>query len=118
MNKIYLDNAATTPLSSEVLAEMMPVLTTDFGNPNSLHSFGREAKQYVDIARGRVANALGCEENEVYFTSGATESNNWAITGLAKAYRHKGNHIITSKIEHASILETCKKLEREGYRVT
>lgn len=118
MNKIYMDNAATTPLSSEVLAEMMPVLTGGFGNPNSLHSFGREAKQYVDIARARVAKGLGCDEEEIYFTSGATESNNWAISGIAKAYRHKGNHIITSKIEHPSILETCKKMEREGYRVT
>ncbi len=118
MNKIYMDNAATTPLSSEVLAEMMPVLTGGFGNPNSLHSFGREAKQYVDIARTRVAKGIGCDDEEVYFTSGATESNNWAITGIAKAYRHKGNHIITSKIEHPSILETCKKMEREGYRVT
>ena len=118
MNKIYMDNAATTPLSSDVLAEMMPVLTGGFGNPNSLHSFGREAKQYVDIARARVAKGLGCDEEEVYFTSGATEANNWAISGIAKAYRHKGNHIITSKIEHPSILETCKKMEREGYRVT
>lgn len=118
MNKIYMDNAATTPLSSEVLAEMMPVLTGGFGNPNSLHSFGREAKQYVDIARARVARGIGCDEDEVYFTSGATEANNWAITGIAKAYRHKGNHIITSKIEHPSILETCRKMEREGYRVT
>ncbi len=118
MNRIYMDNAATTPIHSEVLTEMMPVLTTDFGNPNSLHSFGREAKRYVDVARSRIAKALGCDDNEIYFTSGATESNNWAITGLAKANRHKGNHIITSKIEHPSILETCKKLEREGYRVT
>ena len=118
MNRIYMDNAATTPLSSEVLAEMMPVLTTDFGNPNSLHSFGRDAKQYIDIARSRVARGLGCDDEEVYFTSGATESNNWAISGIARAYRHKGNHIITTKIEHPSVLETCRKMERDGYRVT
>ncbi len=118
MNKIYMDNAATTPLSSEVLAEMMPVLTGSFGNPNSLHSFGRDAKSYVDIARARVAKGIGCDEEEIYFTSGATEANNWAISGIAKAYRHKGNHIITSKIEHPSVLETCKRMEREGYRVT
>ncbi len=118
MNKIYMDNAATTPLSHEVLAEMMPVLTTDFGNPNSLHSFGRVAKQYIDTARARVSKGIGCDEEEIYFTSGATEANNWAIIGIAKAYRHKGNHIITTKIEHPSILETCKKMEREGYRVT
>ena len=118
MNKIYLDNAATTPLSSEVLNEMMPYLTGDFGNPNSLHSFGRTAKSAIELARERIARAIGCEPSEVYFTSGATESNNWALNGIAKANRHKGNHIITSKIEHPSILETCKKLEREGFRVT
>ena len=118
MSRIYMDNAATTPLSNEVLSEMMAVMTKDFGNPNSLHSFGREAKQYIDIARARVAKGIGCDEEEVYFTSGATESNNWAIIGIAKAYRHKGNHIITTKIEHPSVLETCRKMEREGYRVT
>ena len=118
MNKIYLDNAATTPLSSEVLNEMMPYMTTVYGNPNSLHSFGREAKAGVDLARERIARALGCEPSEIYFTACATESNNWALNGIAKANRHKGNHIITSKIEHPSILETCKKLEREGFRIT
>ena len=84
MNKIYLDNASTTPLSGEVLNEMMPYLTSDFGNPNSLHSFGRTAKSAVDLARERIAKSIGCEPNEVYFTSGATESNNWALNGIAK----------------------------------
>ncbi len=116
--KIYMDNAATTPMSAEVINEMMSVLMDTFGNPSSLHSFGREAKKHVDTARDRVANALHCDSGEIYFTSGATESNNWALTGIAKANRHKGNHIITSKIEHPSVIQTCKKLEKEGFSIS
>jgi len=118
MNRIYLDNAATTSLSSEVLNEMMPYFTNIYGNASSLHSFGREARTALDTARERIAEGIGCEPSEIYFTSGATESNNWILNGIAKANRDKGNHIITSKIEHPSILRVCEKLEREGFRVT
>lgn len=118
MDKIYLDNAATTPISSEVLNEMMPYLTMGYGNPSSVHSFGREAKHALDVARERIAKSLGCEANEIYFTSGATESNNWALYGIAEANKAHGKHIITSKIEHPSVLNMCKRLEDMGYRVT
>ena len=118
MYKIYLDNAATTPLSSEVLNEMMPYLTTMYGNPNSVHSFGREGKHALDIARERIAKGIGCDPSEIYFTSGATEANNWVLYGIANANKNKGRHIITSKIEHPSILNMCKRLENEGFRVT
>lgn len=118
MYKIYLDNAATTPLSSEVLNEMMPYLTTVYGNPSSVHSYGRDAKHALDVARERIAKGIGCDSSEIYFTSGATESNNWVLYGIANANRNKGRHIITSKIEHPSILNMCKRLENEGFRVT
>ena len=118
MEKIYLDNAATTPLSSEVLNEMMPYFTANFGNPNSIHSFGRTAKAGIDRARVRVATALGCTPEDVYFTSGATESNNWFIREFAHKNMKRGKHIITTQIEHPSVMEPCKKLEAEGFKVT
>jgi len=118
MERIYLDNAATTPINSEVLNEMMPYLTTNYGNPNSLHEFGRIAKSGIEKARNQVAKALGCKPSNVYFTSGATESNNWFITQFVYTNSKRGKHIITSKIEHPSVMETCKKLEQEGFTVT
>lgn len=116
--KVFLDSAATTYVNAEVLQEMLPVFDTFYGNSNSLHSFGRSASELVDKARDRVAKAIGAKSNEIYFTSGGTEANNLAIKGLVYANMGKGNHIITSMVEHASVLSACKELEAQGFRVT
>ena len=118
MQKIYLDNASTTRISGEVLNEMLPVFADVYGNSSSLHSFGRDSMALVDNARDRIARTINATRSEIFFTSGGTEANNWAIIGLAKALESKGRHIITSKIEHPSILNACKKLEEEGFRVS
>ncbi|MBO4367077.1 MAG: cysteine desulfurase NifS [Clostridia bacterium] len=115
---IYLDNAATTLISSEVLEAMMPYLTKIYGNPSSVHSFGRESRKAVDKARSQVAKAIGASEREIYFTSCGTESDNWAIRGTAYAYAGKGKHIITDAIEHPAVLNCCRQLEKEGFQVT
>ena len=118
MRRIYLDHAATTPLREEVYQAMVPYLTEKFGNPSSVHWFGREIKKDVDEARGRVAKALKANVSEIFFTSGGTESDNLAILGSAAALKKKGKHIITSQIEHHAALHTCQSLEKQGYRVT
>lgn len=116
--KIYLDNAATTNLSAEVLNAMMPALTNDFGNASSIHSLGRQALELIDQGRETIAETINAKANEVYFTASGSEANSWAIVGIAMANMSKGNHIITSKIEHASVLEACAFLERNGFDVT
>ncbi len=117
-NTIYMDNHATTPIAPEVLTAMMPYLTTHFGNASSTHPFGIAAKDVVDKARYQVAELLGCSAEEIIFTSGATESDNLAIRGIAYACREKGNHIITSTAEHHAILDTCHALAAEGFKTT
>lgn len=115
---IYLDHGATTPIKKEVLEEMLPYLTEQYGNPSSLYSFARKSKRAVEKARSQVADAINAKKSEIYFTSGGTESNNWAIKGAAYYYKNKGKHIITSSIEHHSVLNTCKTLEKEGFEIT
>ncbi len=118
-NTIYLDNHATTPLDPQVLEAMMPYLTAQFGNASSTaHQFGWKAKDAVEKARLQVAALINCSPEELIFTSGATESDNLAIKGVAYAYRHKGNHIITSTAEHHAVLDTCAVLEKDGFEVT
>ncbi|MDA8424425.1 MAG: cysteine desulfurase family protein [Nitrospiraceae bacterium] len=117
MNPIYLDYNASTPVASQVLDELLPYLRNKFGNPSSGHSFGVACRAGIEQARERVAGLLGCKESEIIFTSGATESNNMVIKGIAKA-AGKGKHFITSRIEHPAVLEPCRHLERFGYSVT
>ena len=116
--KVYLDYAATTPVKKEVLEEMLPYFHEHFGNPSSIHSYGRESKKVIDIARNKIAKSIGAKPEEIYFTGGGSEADNWAIKGVAYALKNKGNHIITSKIEHHGVLHTCEYLEKEGFQVT
>jgi cysteine desulfurase len=115
---VYMDHSATTYVRKEVLDAMIPYFTEHFGNPSSIYGIARDSKKAIDIARGQVAKALGAEPDEIYFTSGGSESDNWAIKGIAYANRKKGNHIITTKIEHHAVLHTCQYLEKEGFTVT
>ena len=118
MDPIYLDYNATTPIDPAVAEAMLPYIHEHFGNPSSGHAFGRRAKEGVDMARSQVAGLLGCQTDEVIFTSGGTESNNHAIKGVAAAYRQQGNHIITSSVEHPAVLDVCAYLEGQGASVT
>lgn len=118
MKRIYLDYAATTPTDPEVVAAMQPYFTEIFGNPSSLHSFGQDARRAMEEARDRIASFIGALPEEIVFTSGGTESDNLALQGTARALREKGDHIITTAIEHHAVLETCHDLEKQGFRVT
>ena len=118
MDRIYLDYAATAPVLPEVLDAMLPFFMSQFGNPSGVHAFGRETRKAVEQARRRTAGLLGADSREIVFTSGGSESNNLAIKGAAYSLRTKGNHIVTSKIEHPSVLNTCRWLEKQGFRVT
>ncbi len=118
MRRIYLDHAATTPTHPEVVKAMLPFFSDGFGNPSSIYSYGQEAKGAVEEARARVAELVGARSEEIVFTSGGTEADNFALKGVAYADAHKGNHIITTSIEHHAVLETCKFLERSGFKIT
>jgi cysteine desulfurase len=118
MKVVYFDHSATTAVKREVLNQMLPYFNIEYGNPSSLYSIGRSAKKAVERARRQVANAINCKANEIYFTSCGSESDNLAIKGFAYANKNKGNHIITSKIEHPAILNTCKNLQQKGFEVT
>jgi cysteine desulfurase len=115
---IYMDHSATTYVRREVVDSMVPYFSENFGNPSSIYSIARVSKTAIDTARAQVAKALGAEVEEIYFTSGGSESDNWAIKGVAWANRKKGDHIITSKIEHHAVLHACEYLEKEGFTVT
>lgn len=115
---LYLDNAATTKTAPEVLEAMLPYFTEKFGNPSSVYTFAAGNKEMVDVQRDRIAATLGAKSNEIYFTAGGSEADNWALKATAEAYRSKGNHIITTKIEHHAILHTAQYLEKNGYEVT
>ena len=114
---IYLDNAATTPLLDEVLDEMLPYMKEKYGNPSSIHKLGRQANNALDLARKRICKLINAQ-GKVVFTSGATEANNLALEGIAHVMRNKGNHIITSSVEHEAVIEPCRELERDGFKVT
>lgn len=119
MNKtVYMDYAATTYTKPEVLEDMIPYFTEFYGNPSSIYSISRETKKAIDKARNRIAKAINADPAEIYFTGGGSEADNWAIKGIALANKNKGNHIITTKIEHHAVLHTCEYLEKQGFEVT
>ncbi|GIN38610.1 cysteine desulfurase family protein [Heyndrickxia oleronia] len=118
MEKIYLDHAATSPVHPKVIDKMINVLNQSFGNPSSIHSYGREARALLDESRTLIAQSIHAQFNEIVFTSGGTEADNYAIIGVAEAMKEKGKHIITTKIEHHAVLHTCEYLEKQGFEIT
>ncbi|WP_449620556.1 cysteine desulfurase family protein [Robertmurraya sp. Marseille-Q9965] len=118
MERIYVDHAATAPMHPKVIETMTKVMAEQFGNPSSIHAFGREARHLVDKAREQLANSIGASPNEIIITSGGTEADNYALTGVAEANKEKGKHIITTVIEHHAVLHTCQQLEKKGFEVT
>ena len=116
--KVYLDNAATTKTDDAVIQAMATAMAETFGNASSVHGFGRPARQAIEKARRQVAALINAQPEEILFTSGGTESDNLALVGVAEAYRRKGNHIITTQVEHHAVLHTCEQLEKRGYTVT
>lgn len=118
MRKVYLDYSATTPVKKEVLETMLPYFSKEFGNPSSLYEIGAEVKKALGKARKQVAELINADEKEIFFTSGGTESDNWAILGVADTKKAKGKHIITTKVEHHAVLHTCEFLEKHGYEIT
>lgn len=118
MRQVYLDYSATTPVKKEVLEAMLPYFSEKFGNPSSLYGIGLNAKSDLNEARAKVAKLIGADEREIYFTSCGTEADNWAVIGTARAKKAKGNHIITTRIEHHALLHSCEYLEKEGFEVT
>lgn len=118
MRRIYFDHAGTTPIDGEVAKLMVEYMTDKFGNPSSIYYFGREVAKGVEKARTQVADLIGANGKEIFFTGGGTEADNWAIKGIANANRKKGNHIITTRIEHHAILHTCEYLEKQGFEIT
>lgn len=118
IRKVYMDNAATTPVKKEVLEAMIPYFVEFYGNPSSIYEIGRKSRAAIDEAREKIAKIIGADSKEIYFTSSGTEADNWAIKGVALANKEKGNHIITSKIEHHAVLHACEYLEKHGFEVT
>jgi cysteine desulfurase len=118
MGKIYVDHAATSPIHPSVAEVMLEVMKNTFGNPSSIHSYGREARKVIDESRMTLAKSIGAKPNEVIITSGGTEADNYAIVGIAESYQHHGKHIITTQIEHHAVLHTCQQLEKRGFEVT
>ena len=115
---IYFDHAATTKIDDEVLKVMLPYLTKSYGNPSSIYRLARENKKAIEKSRENMANIFNCSASEIYFTSGGSESDNWAVKSIAGAYKSKGRHIITSEIEHHAVLNSCKYLESQGFRIS